>query len=136
LYKTHTSERSPHIVFSEEIESLAKEITHGISSPAEKVKAIYYWINQNIPWASALEYSTFESIPEYVLKYRKGDCGMQTLLFMSLARVSGIPCKWQSGWMLHPGEVNLHDWCEVYYEGVGWVPLDQSFGLQDSEIWK
>ena len=68
----------------------------------------------------------------YVLKYRKGDCWMQTLLFMSLARVSGIPCKWQSGWMLHPGEVNLHDWCEVFYEGVGWVPLDQSFGLQNA----
>ncbi len=133
LNKTYTAERPPHIVFSEEIKSLATEITNGISNPVDKVKAIYYWINHNIPWASALEYSTFENIPEYVLKYRKGDCGMQTLLFMSLARASGIPCKWQSGWMLHPGEVNLHDWCEVYYEGVGWVPLDQSFGLQDSE---
>jgi hypothetical protein len=29
--------------------------------------------------------------------------------------------------------VNLHDWCEVYYQGIGWVPLDQSFGLQESE---
>lgn len=133
LFKTHTSERPPHIVFSDEIKNLAEEITHGISSPSEKVKAIYYWINDNIPWASALEYSTFENIPDYVLKYRKGDCGMQTLLFMSLARVSGIPCKWQSGWMLHPGEVNLHDWCEVYYEGVGWVQMDQSFGLQNSD---
>lgn len=133
LYKTYTAERLPHLVFSEEIKQLAAEITAGISYPYEKVKAIYYWINNNIPWASALEYSTFENIPEYVLKYRKGDCGMQTLLFLSLARASGIPCKWQSGWMLHPGEVNLHDWCEVYYEGVGWVPLDQSFGLQNSE---
>ena len=133
LYKTHTAERPPHIDFSEEIKILAEEITRDISSPVEKVKAIYYWINDNIPWASALEYSTFENIPEYVLKYRKGDCGMQTLLFMSLARVSGIPCKWQSGWMLHPGKVNLHDWCEVYYEGVGWVPLDQSFGLQNAD---
>lgn len=121
----------------------AKEIKDGktidplekfcLEHTSEKVKAIYYWIDNNINWASALEYSTFECIPEYVLKNRKGDCGMQTLLFMSLARFSGIPCKWQSGWMLHPGEVNLHDWCEVYYEGVGWVPLDQSFGLQRSD---
>ena len=51
---------------------------------------------------------------------------------MTLVRSQGIPAKWQSGWMLHPGEVNLHDWCEVYFEGVGWVPVDQSFGLQDS----
>ena len=31
--------------------------------------------------------------------------------------------------MMHPGHDNLHDWCEAYFEGVGWVPVDQSFGL-------
>ncbi|MGM0619590.1 MAG: transglutaminase domain-containing protein [Bacteroidota bacterium] len=133
LFREYTAERPPHITFSEEIKQLAGEITSGKTNSYENVKAIYYWIDENIPWASALEYSTFENIPEYVLKNRHGDCGMQTLLFMSLARASGIPCKWQSGWMLHPGEVNLHDWCEVYYEGVGWVPLDQSFGLQKTD---
>jgi hypothetical protein len=35
--------------------------------------------------------------------------------------------------MMHPNEVNLHDWCEVYYGGVGWVPLDMSFNLQKSD---
>jgi hypothetical protein len=34
--------------------------------------------------------------------------------------------------MMHPEEVNLHDWCEVYYEGAGWIPLDMSFNLQKS----
>jgi len=133
IYKKYTDERVPHLTFSNEIQQLTKEITSRLLNPFEKVKAIYYWINNNITWASALEYSTFECIPEYVLNNRHGDCGMQTLLFMSLARHAGIPCKWQSGWMLHPGELNLHDWCEVYYEGIGWVPLDQSFGLQTTE---
>ncbi len=133
LFRTYTSQRPPHIFFSDEIKKLAHEITYGMQDPAAKVNAIYYWINQNIPWASALEYSIMDNISEYVLRNRRGDCGMQTLLFLTLARHSGIPCKWQSGWMLHPGEVNLHDWAEVYYEGIGWVPLDQSFGLQDSD---
>jgi transglutaminase-like putative cysteine protease len=57
---------------------------------------------------------------------------MQTLLFMTMARVQHIPVKWQSGWMMHPLDVNLHDWCEVYYQGTGWVPLDMSFNLQKS----
>jgi transglutaminase-like putative cysteine protease len=52
---------------------------------------------------------------------------------MTLCRYNGIPVKWQSGWMLHPGEVNLHDWSEVYFEGYGWVTADQSFGLTDSQ---
>jgi len=133
IYINYTSERPPHIVFSEDIKKLTDEITSGIDNPFEKTKAIFYWIDKNIPWASALEYSTIECIPEYVLQNRHGDCGMKTLLFMSMARYTGIPCKWQSGWMLHPGELNLHDWCEVYYEGIGWVPVDQSFGLQNSE---
>jgi transglutaminase-like putative cysteine protease len=35
--------------------------------------------------------------------------------------------------MLHPGDINLHDWAEAYYEGIGWVPVDQSFGLIGDE---
>jgi hypothetical protein len=45
-----------------------------------------------------------------------------------MARYAGVPARWQSGWMLHPNSVNMHDWLEVYYEGIGWVPTDQSFG--------
>ena len=52
---------------------------------------------------------------------------------MTLARYNGIPVKWQSGLMLHPNNNNLHDWGEMYFEGYGWVPVDQSFGLTNSE---
>lgn len=132
LYKAFTAQRPPQIVFTPEIRKLAERILAGETNPLLKVRKLYNWINDSVRWASALEYSTFINIPHYVLSTRHGDCGMQTLLFMTLARSQGIPVKWQSGWMLHPREVNLHDWCEVYYEGIGWVPLDQSFGLQNS----
>jgi transglutaminase-like putative cysteine protease len=104
----------------------------GSTDPVEKVRSLYYWINDHIIWTGALEYSIIPDIPGYVLTNRRGDCGMQTLLFMTMARVQHIPVKWQSGWMMHPLDVNLHDWCEVYYQGTGWVPLDMSFNLQKS----
>jgi len=132
VYKENTVERAPQIVFTPKIIQLANRILGGETNPLLKVQKIYNWINNSVRWASALEYSTIPDIPGYVMKTHHGDCGMQTLLFMTLARSQGIPVKWQSGWMLHPHQVNLHDWCEVYYEGIGWVPLDQSFGLQDS----
>ena len=47
-------------------------------------------------------------------------------------RTLGVPARWESGWMMHPGEVNYHDWAEVYFEGVGWVPVDVSFGRYDN----
>lgn len=130
IYVHYTKERPPHLVFTPGIEALGTRIVGAETNPLKKVEKIYQWINDSIPWASALEYCTMPCIPQYVLENRHGDCGMQTFLFMSLARSQGIPVKWQSGFMLHPGKVNLHDWCEVYYEGIGWVPLDQSFKLQ------
>jgi transglutaminase-like putative cysteine protease len=45
-----------------------------------------------------------------------------------MLRYKGIPARWQSGWMMHPGEVNLHDWAEYYVKGIGWIPIDVSFG--------
>ena len=131
LYKEYTAEKSPQIVFNTRIKSLAKNILHGETNPLLQVRLIYHWINDSVTWASALEYCIMPDIPGFVMERRHGDCGMQTLLFMSLARSLGIPVKWQSGWMLHPPEVNLHDWAEVWFEGIGWVPVDQSFGLQN-----
>jgi transglutaminase-like putative cysteine protease len=134
LYKTFTAERPPHIVFSDKIRKLSKEIVGDESNPYLIAKKIFTWISTNIPWAGAREYSTIENISEYCIDRKHGDCGIKTLLFMTLCRFNGIPAKWQSGWMLHPGEVNLHDWCEIYLESYGWLPVDQSFGLVDSEL--
>ena len=127
-YRKYTSERIPHIRFSETIKTLADSITNEADSPVEILQSIYRYIAANYPWASALEYSTIADIPAYVIENGKGDCGQVTLLLITMLRYKGIPARWQSGWMTHPGEVNLHDWAEVYFEGVGWIPVDVSFG--------
>lgn len=133
LYKTYIVERAPHIVFTDKIKNLSNEIVGDEKNPYLIAKKIFTWISTNIPWAGAREYSTIENISDYCLTRGHGDCGIKTLLFMTLCRYNGIPAKWQSGWMLHPGEVNLHDWSEIYLEGYGWVPVDQSFGLIESD---
>ncbi len=132
-YKKYTSEQLPQICFTEHIKRLTDSIVGPEENPSEVVKKIYLWFKENIPWTGALEYSVMQNIPEYVYQNRRGDCGMQTFLYMSMLRYKGIPVKWQSGWMVPPGEENLHDWCEVYYEGIGWVPSDVSYDLQKSE---
>ena len=128
IFKKYTSEEGDHINFSDGIKKAVEEAVGNESNPYYKVKRIFAWINKNFPWASAREYSTIRNIPEYVLANRHGDCGQVSLLFITMARYAGVPAKWESGWMMHPGNKNLHDWAEVYYEGVGWVPVDQSFG--------
>lgn len=132
-YIKYTSEQPPHFCFTDEVRELADSITGNNENPTEIVRKIYLWFKENIPWAGALEYSTISNIPEYVIRNRRGDCGMQTFLFMSMLRYKGIPVRWQSGWMMPPDNQNLHDWCEVYYEGTGWVPVDVSYDLQKSD---
>lgn len=133
FYRQYTSEREQHIRFTPAIRSLADSLTAGISDPVEKAWRIYQWMGAQIPWTSALEYSTMPNIPAYCLGNGRGDCGMKALTFITLCRYAGIPAKWQSGWYLYPDNINLHDWSELYFEGMGWVPVDPDFNLQPIE---
>ena len=129
LYKCYTATEAPHIV---RLDSLAHAIAGNETNPFLLSEKVYDYIISNYPWAGAREYSTIPCIPRYVVDQKHGDCGQVSLLYISLMRTLGIPARWESGWMLHPGEKNLHDWAEVYFEGVGWVPVDPSFGRYTS----
>lgn len=132
-YKKYTSEREPHLLFTPSIKALSQKIVGDEKDPYQISKKLFNYITDNYPWAGAREYSTIENIPDYVIANNHGDCGQVTLLFMVLCRYNGIPSRWESGWMLHPGSLNLHDWGQIYFEGPGWVPVDQSFGRQQLE---
>lgn len=125
LYQKYTQTTHKHII---NCDSLALAIVGNEKCPFNQSELVYNYISATFPWAGAREYSTIESLPQYVLDERHGDCGQVALLYISLMRSLGIPAKWESGWMLHPWSENLHDWAEVYFEGVGWVPVDVSFG--------
>lgn len=131
VFDEFTKEEFPHLVFSERIKNLSKQIIGDEKNSLQILKKIFIWVDENTPWASAREYSTIPNITEYSLEHKHGDCGIQTLVFMTLCRYNGIPAKWQSGWMMHPPEINLHDWCEIYIDGFGWIPVDQSFGIKN-----
>ncbi len=124
----YLGERDKHIIFTPQILALRDSLSRGITDKAEMARAFYDRIDASFPWASAREYSTIDNIPMYVLGSGHGDCGQVSLLFITLCRSAGIPARFQSGFMMHPGSVNLHDWSEIWLEGFGWVPVDQSFG--------
>lgn len=126
----YLSERAPHCLFTDNIKSLADSIVGKEKRPYFQARKLFVAIRELYPWAGACEYSIIPNIPEYVIENRHGDCGQVTLLYIAMCRYKGIPARWQSGFMLHPGYDNLHDWCEIYIEGMGWIPVDPSFGVQ------
>ena len=127
------NEVPPHIVFTEELQELSKTIVGTETNPYRIAQKLFEWVDVNIPWASAREYSTFRNIPKYVNENRYGDCGMQTLFFMTLCRMNGIPTKWQSGWEFQPPKDSMHDWGEIYFEPYGWVPMDVTYGCRETD---
>jgi len=129
----YLEEDAPHIVFTEDLRTLAQEIVGDEQNPYIKAQLLFAWVDNHTPWASAREYSSIPCIPEYALQNHHGDCGIQTLFFITLCRISGIPARWQSGWELQPPDDSMHDWGMIYFEPYGWVPMDVTYGLRKSD---
>lgn len=133
VYKDYTKEE-PHVIFTEKITNLAKTITGTETNPYLKGMKIYNWICDNIKYSYAREYSTIHNISEYTLDRHYGDCGQEALLFITLCRVSGVPARWQSGFVTYPGKQFLHDWAEIYIKPYGWIPVDTYMGVYFTSI--
>lgn len=132
IYREFTAERPPHIVFTPQVKQLAKEIVGDEQNPLEKARLIFRWISKNVPWCAENEYSIIPSLSVKGLTARRGDCGVQGTSFITLCRAAGIPARWQSGWQTKPGDLNMHDWSEIYIEPWGWLPADASYGVRQN----
>jgi hypothetical protein len=133
VYREYAAERPPHILFTPEVKELAHKIVGDERNPLEKAWRIFRWISKNVSWCAEQEYSIIPSLSAKGLTARRGDCGVQGTSFITLCRAAGVPARWQSGWQLKPGELNMHDWAEIYIEPWGWLPADASWGVMKSE---
>lgn len=129
----YLGERLPHIVFDPEIVAKTQEIISQESNPLRRARLIFRWVSKNIPWNAEDEYCTIPSLAVKGFQTRRGDCGVQNTLFITMCRIAGIPARWQSGFETKPGDNwGMHDWAEVYLAPWGWLPADASYGVQAS----
>ncbi|HEX5243266.1 MAG TPA: transglutaminase domain-containing protein [Tepidisphaeraceae bacterium] len=126
-------ERLPHIQFTPEIRKIVAEVVGDETNPLERAHRIFLWVTQNIAYNAEAEYCTIPSLSKKAMTSRRGDCGVQTMLFMTLCRCTGIPARWQTGWETKRVGWDMHDWCEIYVEPWGWLPVDASYGLRPSD---
>lgn len=131
--KPFVSERAPHVVFTEPMRVLSKQIVGNETNPWRIAQKLYAFVDA-VPWAGAREYSTISNISDYARRAGHADCGQQTLLLITLLRMNGIPARWQSGMMFSDtGYWNLHDWGQLYIAPYGWMPMDVTFGRLHSD---
>src|SRR5207247_1391075 len=87
----YLSQRPPHIVFTTQVRGLVTEIVAEQINPLARARAIFYWVSRNIPWCAQEEYCTIPSFVDKALAQQRGDCGLQSMTFITLCRCAGIP---------------------------------------------
>lgn len=84
----------------------------------------------------ALPYQTgttaFDTPAEVALQGNVGVCQDHAQIFISAARLAGLPARYVSGYLMVTGDTTqeaTHAWAEVFIEGLGWVGFDISNGV-------
>ena len=126
--------------FAQEITTLAKEITKGISGDRSKALAIHVWIAENIAYNYDWNPNRIEPIfitPLDVLKYNYTVCDGYARLNAALLGAAGIPAVYVSGDPVGSGE--SHAWNEIYLDGkwvISDVTNDSRYAYEDAKFSK
>lgn len=128
ICESDLSEKYPHYVFSPFIKDLSAMIVGEETDKTLIAKKIFDFITHKYKYAYVRDYAAIDSLPEYFALRGRGDCGLQASLFITLCRYNGIPARWQSGIVTDGESGGAHDWAAAYFKGVGFRPVDPSFG--------
>ncbi|MHB1376695.1 MAG: transglutaminase-like domain-containing protein, partial [Candidatus Humimicrobiaceae bacterium] len=118
---------------SNKIINAANTITAGEEDPFKKAELLYNFVIKQLDYDyERMEEKSFKiSNASDILNWDKGVCTDYSLLYASLCRAAGIPCKFIVGLSLHSisSEYNgvssmTHAWNEIKLPGYGWVPVD------------
>ncbi len=115
---------------AEEIQTLARQLTEGSTSPCQTLRALYDYVGDNISYSA---YESGDRGAVWALEQGSGDCTEFADALLALSRAAGIPARFLEGVTYRAGESPepsqiKHDWLEAYLPGHGWVPLDPTWG--------
>jgi transglutaminase-like putative cysteine protease len=129
LYQSYTRSYGNTEITSD-IAETAKEIAGDEKNPYLAARKIYYYIIDNIDYSFMPHFVLWPRTPQtesdYVHKYKRGDCGAQSMYFTAMCRSLGIPARTTGGWQLFKEEFSGHFWAEFYLPNYGWIPVDTS----------
>ncbi len=97
---------------SDDADDIATDVCKPFKTDSEKVRALYYWVTENIaydyrqlrngsPHIGSGYWDFYDYTITETLQKKKGICGQYAYLFAELCRSARIPCKVITGWGLH-----------------------------------
>jgi len=125
------------------VQTLADQITAGKTNSYDKAKAIEAYLRTNYPYdLNVPAPPPDQDVADYFLfDLKKGYCDYYATAMVVLARASGIPARFVSGYS--PGEydapkaqyvireLNAHSWPEIYFAEIGWVEFEPTGSIPE-----
>jgi len=110
-------------VDSEAIQDISQETWFSTDDLLTWVSAAYNYITMKIKHPEKQEKRLGA---DQALRTGTGDCDEFTDLFITLARIRGLPCRRLTGYFIHQtnNEAEPHAWAELFSQTIGWIPID------------
>jgi hypothetical protein len=118
------------------VHQLAKEITLGNYNPYDKAKAIESYLRNKYPYDLKIPAPPQDrDVADYFLfDLKKGYCDYYATAMVVLARSSGLPARFVSGYSTGyydslnaqyiVRDLNAHSWPEIYFPQIGWIEFE------------
>ncbi len=127
------------------VRELASELTQEHTNAYDKAKAIEAYLRRypydlDVPVPPEEE----DVVDYFLFELRKGYCDYYATAMVVLARASGLPARFVSGYA--PGsydaasaqyvvrELHAHSWAEIYFPGIGWVEFEPTASQPEIEL--
>ncbi len=127
-YKEYTASYG-NVEITPEIEQAARQVVGNETNPYNQARLLYDYVINNISYSfmpHSMLWPRGQAESVYVQKYRRGDCGAQSIYFSALCRSLGIPARATGGFQLFSGDFGTHFWAEFFLPNYGWIPVDTS----------
>jgi transglutaminase-like putative cysteine protease len=125
--------------FPQNVTDLAEQITRGEDSSWGKADAIARFLNTDGGFVyndQVARSHSIDTLEEFLFDRREGYCEQFASAFAAMARSIGLPTRIAVGYsygtpqngVWHVRNKDAHAWPEVYFSGLGWVPLEPTPG--------
>lgn len=127
-FKQFTDRTKP----GKQIKSISKAID--TKDTLTSLHALSQKILETVPYSKG---ETFvDTSAEDALSLGSGVCQDHAQIFISAARLAGIPARYVSGYLMMNDRIDqeaTHAWAEAYIDTLGWVGFDVSNGISPDE---
>jgi|GEM_PF-262658 hypothetical protein len=124
ILRLYTRDGDKYQIKSPVIQAAVQEALQGETRFYWKVRKIHDYVISHVDYYRD---GRWDPAP-IVLQNGTGSCSEYTVLFVAMCRAAGIPARYEAGGHIRGGlpytDTVYHRWAQVYFPGIGWVPVD------------